>query len=351
MISIGKQNYYFHGDIFKAEIALYQPKTKTKITIRNFEYHNDPSYYGMDIATRHDNYIVIDDYQGFCGIFDGDLVKIDYSHRDFCIDNFTYVKDKYLIFKINHGIPRVSVNEIKTGRNIITKIIPFDKYGIKQSFDGEHVIFWKEEDEQQYYIIPSKVFINSLLIDENISILDKYKIQSDESIHWQWATYNIIYGLRPCGYNDHDESIWHFWIYNIDNKHTIYIDNVINHPHTLFFINTQFYIFLETEIMIIDENATSDNGIKKIPNEHKLIHYNPTLDVFINSDFEFYKQIDVNYFARFQFTGDYQQDYIVVPKHIQVIINCLLYFDIIYDIVNEIYYQLLKIDSHTNLFY
>jgi len=343
MFSIGRQIYEFNYDVNYCEIInLYQVRIKqntiTKKLIQQIENNFD---YKMKI--KYDIYVVFKNGFDDVIVFNGNIVRMQIFDDDFCIDNFTYVRGKYFVFSLLDDM-RILVNEIETGRNVISKLVPFSYFDIIQSPDGNYLFLWIIYDhegsgnyvifgELHNYVIPTETFIDLLLNNFDSDVLEKYKIDVCANGNIGWITNDVISNAidqKHC-----------IQIYDILTKRTIDIfDPDFNYTNIPIFVKGAYYIFLKTKIVI-----AKNDSIRRIPNKYRLMEYNSAFDLFINLDYELYKYFDdVGDFVRFMFIGEYKQDYNALPQDIQTVLDCLLECDLIYDIVNEIYRQLLNLD-------
>jgi len=333
MFSVGKRNYRLLCSLYTIQIELYQLKTKTKIM--------STSYYNAFYSMVYDNYIMLFRSPYSIYIYNGTLISMNCYNINFCSKNFKFDKSRHCVFTCDGK--NIFVNDIRTGDNLVTKYMSIWESIVKQSPDRLHIYF-HDCDAGINYIIPTETFINMLIKGFNIQILEKYKInmQSDQ---WEWATSNTIYRVYNVGDG-------HFrirmQIFNIDNKNAINIAiNDIYHDNIPYVVAGLYYIFLNRQILIIE-----GNNVNEIPNSKNIIHYNYKSNLFVADDCSVYILGQHNDdFIEFKFVGDYEQDYDLIPNNIKSIIESLLNCDIIYDVVNGIYQQLLKLDPIISLVY
>jgi len=300
-------------------------------TITKKLIHQTKEYDDYHLAIQYDNYIVLKSQIECFIVFNGRSIYMQDPYDDTHINDITYIQGMYYIFCQPYIECRVFVNEIATGNNIIAKTVLFYDFDVVQSQDGDSLLLWvkNEQREERNYVIPMEAFINLLLKGIDYDVLEKYKIDVRANINWCWITNETISNFEP-----------NCQIYDIVTKNKIDIfDPEINNASRLIFIKGAYYIFLKTKIVIVKSDS-----ISKIPNQYNLIEYNHALDLFINLNFELYKYFDdIDKFVRL-FVGDYERDHVVMPHNVQCVIECLFECGVVFDIANEIYGQLLKLD-------
>jgi len=168
-------------------------------------------------------------------------------------------------------------------------------------------------------------------------VFEKYKIcVIPYSDFWIWLSCDVIYTPRFLGIT----------FYDINNEYIIDINNRRLRANDIpYWINKLLYVFLNSKILITDSIKNN-----KISNNYKIVHYNRVLDLFVNNNLDVYVQ-QLGSFVEFKFTGDYERDYNNIPQNICTIVDYLLELEFVYDIVNEIYRHLLKLDQITSLVY
>jgi len=340
IFSIGDKFYLFNYEEGKIVISKLNFKTKKLITIYKlacYTYHTSINY--------SNNYVVISAYQyesQLCDnyVFNGKIKKMYKGFSNYIVDQFKYINGKYLVCSFGSRI--IVVNDIETGKPIIIKTVPH--IDVVQSPNGDQILLrCYSVILKGVFIVPTNIFLQCMLAGKfhsNTKIDDeilKYKIRIGGKKKWIWITDNFLgYVVQRI-----------MCIYNTKNKKMTDIPYYPRYNYSeLYFVFGSFYLFSLEDIMIIN-----CSGIKYIQNPHKITHYNPNFNLFVNCAYEVYIQSQVGEFVRFKFIGDFEQDYKIVPQNIAYIIECLLDCEFVYDIVNEIYRQLLKWDEVTSVVY
>jgi len=349
MFSLGKKIYFYEADGNETSIYKVIPKTRSKVIICKIRAF---------LISQNGNYITLGNRRFF--VFDGTVVSMEIQNN-IHINNFNYIHGKYFIFGFYLNSEYcVFVNEIKTGQNIIIGKLSFDDCRnpiIQQSPDKKQILLSIMRNESKplftHYIIPTEEFINLLSTRLNQNLLEKYKIHLQSPFALQWLTNVILINIRtscqfPAIFSSIGKKMCEMHIYNIDTKYSFHVPEFAIHDRfsiVPYFINGLFYLFLKDEILMFGDK------VNKIPNYHKIVDYNYELDLFVNVDYDVYIQPKIGDFVKFKFVGDYYRDRTLMPHNILCISECLLYCGFVYDIMNEIYCQLLKLDSRTNVVY
>jgi len=261
--------------------------------------------------------------------------------KDYCENDFQYIVGRHIVFQ---SWNTVFVCDIDVGSIKIVGYVP--NYIVRQSPNGENILVGFDD----LYVIPTEIFIKDMLSKFN-GQREQYKI-------------NVKFGVnQDCSWLDNvtifietkqfHSKIYYFCvyrreIYNIEKKKSFNI--ILQNTKLLdiaYFEDSMMIIILDNKIMVTDY----DNVILEFPNYHEIVCYNQGLNLFINNDCCVYKRYGLCDLVRFQFIGDYERDYPLVPNYIKFISDCLLSCGLICDLVNEIYRQLLILDPVTSFVY
>jgi len=356
MFSIGKDNFCYEYN--ENNVILFSKinfKTK-KITQHTLLQYDNP-YYTTIINLDHNpnrDYVIIEDYFGGNYYkFDGKVVCMQFSNVEIDISNFRYIPEKHYI-SMRAWSKIIIFNDVDTGIELLAKTVPnivCKNYNSildsiinfpNQSPDGLNILFYNRLKCGMYITMPMTILLR-YLFDEtlgqflNSNQVTKYIANIDAINHWKWLTNDTIYSWR------YQKDLK---IYNIHNRRTIAVPCEINATQKPYFINGMFYVFLETRIFVADYDK-----IIEFPNLHKIKHYNKELNLYISTEYDIYIRLQVCHFIKFQFVGDFVRDRAIIPSNITIIVECLLHCEIICDVINEIYRQLLKIDPIIGFIY
>jgi len=347
MYSIGRQVYRIEHVYYSTlRIGLCQPKIGS--VIKKFELKNKYvcfKYYYNDC-------VFITDHVRYAIFFDGNCVDMKISKYVYAI-NFEYVDNRYIVFDSCGEILVYDYVDccLKLVGYMNCNVNPFCKlkrnnykkcHSIKQSPNKKNILLVGYFS----YVIPTEIFINNVLVGFDEGSFEQYKIDLDINENWYWLDHSRIFTniLKSHGKNIHN----YLKIFDIVSKYEIDIDLCTDQYSGFpFFINGLLMIILDNKILLVD----NDNKIIEFPNYHKIICYNPALDLFMDIKCNVYIRRNVRNFVRFQFTGDYDRDYECIPDSIKTVMDCLLDCGFVYDVMNEIYRHLLKLDHVTNFVY
>jgi len=308
------------GQILKLNI-------KTKKTYVALDLHNN------EIWIRYNpsyNYIQIVDTYDTISIFNGKTVHMSYF--DISTNNFSYLPSKYFIHSNSSNI---YVNDIENGQLVIKRKGSFGAYIIQQSPDGCTVLLTVKSCPY-HYIIPTDVFCQYLFAGEiNHKMFKEYEFSWEYDSYLHWISNSSLFTWR--GYIICINSKRYI---NIGNKYCIF-------GYKPYLIDCLFYFLLPNYILVVG----FDKQIEEFPNKYNIVDYNRELNLFISEDHDVYIQQYIGHFVRFKFVGIFDWDYMLVPQNIKIVVECLFELGFIYDVVDEIYRQLLKIDLVTSLVY
>jgi len=338
MFSINKDIYYFSVNGRNINIYELNLRSKIKRLVRKLFVLGHIGIYNPN----YDNYSLHMAIFGFLsrGIINRYVVKY------FTVDGFIS-HDNYCITSQGQDIHIVSTN------SDISLFVGFDELNIWQSPDREKVLLRIMNGTIYYHsIIQTNVFLQLLFDTNNRNFLSRLLLSNYYFLNNQFKKYMI--DIRCFGdlkwltsdslYSYRDNTMT---IYNIYSNDNIKIKDIEINLHNIpYLIHGLFYFLLDTKILI----ANYDEA-KEIVNQYKLVHYIREFDLFVNAEYDVYIQPKIGEFVRFRFVGDYYCDSALIPQNIEYIIECLLVCGIVYDIANEIYCKLLKLDNLVSIVY
>jgi len=346
MFSINKRNYQINydsqGKLFICEMNLKNKTIKPIINPLNDAIHK---LYLIELGQFY-NYVELRDQVDYIAIFDDNYIRIDFdcTREDVVPKNFMFNKDLHQIFFCSAYKNIVSINNVKTGEQIISKTVDHLIFKVQLSpLKNKVLLTINNISLCALCVIDLDAFLNLLLnTNMNIDVLRKYIIVKNEA-NYQWINDDFIYGYSYQFINN--KLLRCDSIYNLKLNTRIQIQPSISRYHLPHLINNTIYLIRKDEIIIITDI------VKTITNPHCITHYNKYLDIFISKDYNINKLIN-NKFVPF---NQIYYDYKLAPNNIQEIVNIMHNTDNLFEflpneIINIIYIQFLEIDYFPKIF-
>jgi len=347
MFSIRDKNYLATNRTMEYDIFELDLKTKVKGMDLLCGDVND-SYFRISICGQFYDYVILEDaHHDYIGIFNGKYIEMDISdqcspprksnhfknitiHNHFqngLISEIIANKESYVFFAFQY---KCYIHDIKTGI-MLANWNPELEIEFVQLSPSRNKILITAQDE--LYVFDLKYVAKHILNYRKISNHKKYKINIIPKVHCQWINDDIIFMYEYFG------TIVHCSIYNL--LFDLCVDFSMDDYFLPYLVNGVFYIFQNHVIVVI--NGTT---VDYIPNEFKIMHYNPYTDIFINDQLDIFILNNGN-FVPFK---EVYYDHSLAPKLIRTIMsffgNCELFDELPNEIIHQIYLQLLQLEYY-----